>query len=517
MPKEVNLVLSPELAAKTGQYILMAARQLRVSPEEITDIRVKRKSIDARKKDIKINLTLIIYLNGEKRVEEFNFDYRDVSNATPVIIVGSGPAGLFAALRLIELGYKPIIVERGKDVHARKIDIATINRNGEIDENSNYCYGEGGAGTFSDGKLFTRSKKRGNVSRTLHTLYNHGAEEEILYMSHPHIGTDKLPNIIENIRNTIKHYGGEVHFDTKVEDIIINNETIIGVITDKGDKIEAAATILATGHSAREMYEVLHNRGVELEAKNFAMGLRVEHPQRLIDSIQYSRGERGDYLPAAEYSLVAQIGGRGVYSFCMCPGGFIVPAGVRGGEAVVNGMSPSKRGSKYANSAIVTEIRESDYAHLIPQYGVLAGLKYQQEYEEASFLNGGGAQIVPAQRLTDFLKGKVSQNLGETSYIPGVTTSNMVEWMPGVIYKSLEGGFRNFGEKMRGFITKDAMVLGVESRTSSPVRIPRDKDGLHHVRIKNLYPAGEGAGYAGGIVSAALDGERVAEAVANSL
>ncbi len=517
MPKEVNLVLSPEMAAKTGQYVLMAANQLRIDPNTITDIRVKRKSIDARKKDIKVNLTLIAYIDNENRVDEYNFDYKDVSNATPVVIIGSGPAGLFAALRLIELGIKPIILERGKDVHSRKIDIATINRNGEIDSNSNYCYGEGGAGTFSDGKLFTRSKKRGDVSRTLHTLYNHGAVEEILYMSHPHIGTDKHPNIIENIRNTIIHYGGEVHFNTNVEDVVIKNDVIKGVITSEGATVEGAAVIIATGHSAREIYEMLHKRGVELEAKNYAMGVRVEHPQRLIDTIQYSRGERGEYLPAAEYNLVSQIGGRGVYSFCMCPGGFIVPAGVRGGECVVNGMSPSKRGSKFANSAIVTEIRESDYAHLIPEYGVLAGLKYQQLYEELSFANGGGAQVAPAQRLTDFLKGKVSQNLSEVSYFPGVTSSNMVEWMPQVIYKSLEGGFRAFGEKMRGFITKDAMVLGVESRTSSPIRIPRDRETLQHIRVKNLYPAGEGAGYAGGIVSAALDGERVAEAVANSI
>ncbi len=517
MPKEVTLVLSPEEAAKTGQHILMAARQLKISPESITDIRVKRKSIDARKKDIKINLTLIAYIDNESRVEEYKFDYKDVSAAPPVVIVGSGPAGLFAALRLIELGFRPIIIERGKEVHSRKVDIANVNRNKDIDINSNYCFGEGGAGTYSDGKLFTRAKKRGDVSRTLNILYNHGAQEEVLYMAHPHIGTEKLPNIIENIRNTIIEWGGEVHFNTLVVDVVIENDTIKGVITDKGDTIEGVATVLATGHSAREVYEMLHSRGVELEAKNFAMGVRVEHQQRLIDSIQYSRGERGDYLPPAEYSLVAQIGGRGVYSFCMCPGGFIVPAGVRSGEAVVNGMSPSKRGSKFANSAIVTEIRECDYAHLIPEYGVLAGLKYQQQFEELAFANGGGNQVVPAQRLTDFVKGKLSATLAETSYIPGVVSSNMIEWMPSDIYRALEGGFRAFGEKMRGFITKEAMVLGVESRTSSPVRVPRDRETLQHIRVKGLYPAGEGAGYAGGIVSAAMDGERVAEAIAKKL
>ncbi len=517
MPKEISVVLTPENAAKTGQYIIIAARELRISPERITEVRIKRKSIDARKRDIKVNLTFLVYLDDEPKEQEFNFDFKDVSSAPAVAVVGSGPAGLFAALRLIELGLKPIIIERGKDVHSRKIDIATINRNGEIDINSNYCFGEGGAGTYSDGKLFTRSKKRGNVTRTLQILYNHGASEEILYMSHPHIGTDKLPTVIENIRNTIIHWGGEVHFNTQVVDVDIIDDRLIGVVTDKGDKIEAEATIIATGHSSREMYELLHARGVELEAKPFAMGVRVEHQQRLIDSIQYSRGERGDFLPAAEYSLVAQVAGRGVYSFCMCPGGFIVPAGVRPGEAVVNGMSPARRNSKFANSAIVTEIRESDYAHLIPQYGVLAALKYQQQLEELAFANGGGNQIVPAQRLTDFLKGKLSADLPAMSYIPGGESSNMQQWLPEVIYQSLKGGFVNFGEKMRGFVTKEATVLGVESRTSSPVRIPRDKETLEHIRVKGLFPAGEGAGYAGGIVSSALDGERIADAIANSI
>lgn len=517
MAKEINLVLSPEVAADPEKYTLIAARELRISPEQISSVRVKRESIDARSRNIKVNLTLMVYVDDEREENEYHFEYRDVRFAPEVVIVGSGPAALFAALRLIELGLRPIILERGKDVHARKVDIARINRNGEIDLDSNYCFGEGGAGTYSDGKLFTRSKKRGDCARALHILYNHGSAEEILYQAHPHIGTNKLPQVIENIRKTIIEWGGEVRFGCRVTDIIIKENRILGVVTSQGDQVLAQATILATGHSARDIYELLHDKGVVLESKPYAMGVRVEHPQQLIDSIQYKMPERGEYLPAATYSLVSQVAERGVYSFCMCPGGFIVPAGVRGGESVVNGMSPSSRNSKFANSGIVTEIRERDFADLIPKYGVLAGLKYQQLFEKAAFDNGGGNQVVPAQRLTDFIRGKHSSSLGASSYHPGMSSSNMRDWMPYMIYSSLKGGFEAFGNKMRGFITEEAMVLGVESRTSSPIRVPRDKETLEHVQIKGLYPVGEGAGYAGGIISAGIDGERAAEAIARVL
>ncbi|MEG0499845.1 MAG: FAD-binding protein [Rikenellaceae bacterium] len=515
MAKEISIVVSPEVAASEKSYTQVAARELGISINQIASVRVKRQSIDARGRTIKVNLTLMVYVDDEREESSYRFEYRDVRSAPEVILVGSGPASLFAALRLIELGLRPIILERGKDVHSRKIDLAQINRNEVIDADSNYCFGEGGAGTYSDGKLFTRSKKRGDCTRALHILYNHGSAEEILYQAHPHIGTNKLPTVIENIRNTIIHWGGEVHFGCRVTDLILKDNRLLGVVTEAGERIMAQATILATGHSARDIYELLHRKGVILESKPYAMGVRVEHPQELIDSIQYKMPHRGEYLPAAAYTLVSQVNGRGAYSFCMCPGGFIVPAGVRSGESVVNGMSPSQRNSKFANSGIVTEIRESDFAHLLPEYGVLAGLKYQQQFEELAFANGGGAQIVPAQRLTDFIRAKHSSSLGVTSYHPGMQSSNMREWMPEVIYSSLKGGFEAFGAKMRGFVTEEAMVLGVESRTSSPVRVPRDKETLEHIQIKGLFPAGEGAGYAGGIISAGIDGERVAESIAN--
>ena len=514
MPLDINIVVSPEIASNPKSYERIVARTAGVSLEQIAAIRVKRQSIDARSRAVKVNLSLTVYIDDEREESVYNFEYKDVTNAPVVVIVGSGPAALFAALRLIELGIKPILLERGKDVHSRKVDIALINRNGAVNSDSNYCFGEGGAGTYSDGKLFTRSKKRGDSARALHIFHQHGAKDEILFQAHPHIGTDKLPTVIENIRKTITHWGGEIHFDTRVTDLIIKDDRILGVKTFDGSDVLGQAVILATGHSARDIYELLHNKGVFLESKSFAMGVRIEHQQALIDSIQYKMPNRGEYLPAAAYSLVSQINGRGVYSFCMCPGGFIVPAGVRDGETVVNGMSPSGRNSLFANAGIVTEIRESDYAHLLPEYGVLAGLKYQQAFEEAAFRNGGGAQIVPGQRATDFIIGKRSSTLAKTSYHPGMESSNMIDWMPNVIYDSLRGGLEVFGTKMRGFVTEEATLLGVESRTSSPIRVPRNPETLEHVQIKGLYPAGEGAGYAGGIVSAGVDGERVAEQIA---
>lgn len=513
MPIEVMLQLSPKEAATPSVYIDLAAKRAAVKREQVAFARIVKRSIDARKPNVKVNLGVELFIDDEKEPPHIEFEWGDVSSATEVIVVGSGPAGLFAALRLIEGGIRPIVIERGKDVSARKKDIAALNRNEEVNPDSNYCFGEGGAGTYSDGKLFTRSKKRGNYRRALEIFHFHGASETILYDAHPHIGTDKLPRVIAAMRETIERSGGVFMLENRVEDFIIKENRIKGVVDSAGNLIEAAAVILATGHSARDIYELLDKHEVLLEAKSFAMGVRVEHPQRIIDSIQYHCKERGEYLPAAAYSLVSQVAGRGVYSFCMCPGGFIVPSQTSAMESVVNGMSPSGRNSYFANSGIVTEIRSEDYAHLVEKYGVLAGLEFQKCLELTAYENGGGASVVPAQRLADFVDGKLSKSLPETSYHAGCLSSNMKDWMPQFIYESLKGGFTDFHRKMKGFVSSEAMVLGVESRTSSPVRIPRDSETLCHPSLKGLYPAGEGAGYAGGIISAAIDGERVAEAV----
>lgn len=461
-----------------------------------------------------MSLDVELFVDGKEPAPTPRMEWGDVSNGTPVAIVGGGPAGLFAALRLIERGFKPIIIERGKDVSARKHDIAALNRNEGVNPESNYCFGEGGAGTYSDGKLYTRSKKRGDYKRALTILHLHGAPEEILYDSHPHIGTDKLPSVIAAIRDTIIASGGVIMLENKVCDLIIKNNRCLGVIDSHGTKIEAKATILATGHSARDIYELLNSKGIALEAKSFAMGLRVEHPQTLIDKIQYRQSEgRGEWLPPASYNLTAQIGGRGVYSFCMCPGGFIVPSATAQNESVVNGMSPSGRNSKYANSGIVTECRPSDYAYLVAEHGILAGMRFQQMLEESAYKAVGQGVKAPGQRLTEFTFNRPTTTLPGTSFHPGVEPSLMSEWLPNFIYSSLSEGFKEFDKKMHGFLTKEAIVLGVESRTSSPLRIPRDKDTLEHIQIAGLYPAAEGAGYAGGIISAAMDGERIAEKI----
>lgn len=512
MPIEVTLQLTPEAAADRSIYELAAARKASIRLENIALFRIKRRSIDARK-GVKINMLIEIYTDSEDAPDEINLDYKDVSSAAEVIIVGSGPAGLFAALRLIELGLKPIVLERGKDVSTRKRDIALINRGGEADSDSNYCFGEGGAGTYSDGKLYTRSKKRGNFRRALEIFYAHGADESVLYDTHSHIGTEKLPRVVAAMRERIMEFGGEVHFGCRVEDIIIKDGRAVGVKSSTGDTIEAMAVVLATGHSARDIYFMLHNKGVALEAKPFAMGVRIEHPQWLVDSIQYKMPLRGDYLPAASYSLAAQVGGRGAYSFCMCPGGFIVPAATAPGELVVNGMSPSGRNSRFANSGFVTEIRKEDYAHLEDQHGVLAGLVYQMEYEKMAYEMGGGNQVAPAQRVTDFMSGKRSTSLPTTSYHPGGRSVVMKDYMSSFMYDSLRGALNQFDRRMKGFITREALMIGAESRTSSPVRIPRDEISLMHPDIEALYPAAEGAGYAGGIISSAVDGMRIAEAI----
>ena len=508
----VEITLSPKEAADENNIALAAANVEGVNPVDIAHCRVIRRSVDARKKgQIKVNLAVQLFVD-ERPTEEINFDYPDVTNAQPVIIVGAGPAGLFGALELIELGLKPIILERGKNVSDRKIDIATLSKNGTINSNSNYAFGEGGAGTYSDGKLYTRSKKRGPNRKALEILRFFGASENIMYDAHPHIGTDKLPRIIQAIRETIINQGGEVYFNTKVEDIIVENDVAKGVITTDGTRFEGVAVMLATGHSARDIYKMMHEKEIELETKNFAVGVRVEHPQELIDEIQY-KGLKDEYLPAAAYSLVSQVGGRGVYSFCMCPGGFIVPAATQNGQCVVNGMSPSGRNNVYANAGIVTQVTNEDLEDYTKYYGVLGGMMFQEQLEQMGFAQGGGAQVAPAQRLEDFVSKRSSTSTLRTSYHPGLVTSDMHHWLPKFMSKALIGGFKEFDKKMHGFITNQAQVIGIESRTSAPVRIPRSRETLCHTQVQALFPVGEGAGYAGGIVSAAIDGMVAANAI----
>lgn len=515
MYKEILLRLTPEEAHSEALCHRLLARELNISVSDITETRLLKRSIDARKRQIFVQLQFGVWAGEQPAPLQFSLPgYGNVSGADPVVVVGAGPGGLFAALRLIELGLRPIVVERGKNVSDRKLDLAQLNRNQGLNTESNYAFGEGGAGTFSDGKLFTRSTKRGDFRKVLEVFCHHGASHDIMIDAHPHIGTDKLPNVIKSMRETILASGGTVLFESKVTGLILDNGEARGVELSDGTKIDARAVVLATGHSARDVYRFLQAQGVALEAKSWAMGVRVEHPQELIDQMQYhSPSGRGDFLPAASYNFVTQVEGRGVYSFCMCPGGFIVPAMTEDNQMVVNGMSPSLRNSPYANSGIVVEIHPEDIGEY-QNRGVLGGLDFQAEYERLAFINGGRGVVAPAQRLADFVDGCLSFDLPDCSYVPGVISSPMHFWMPEGIGERLRSGFEAFDDQAHGFVTNEAMVVGVESRTSSPVRVPRSAETLQHVGVKGLFPCGEGAGYAGGIASSAIDGERCANMVA---
>lgn len=511
MQKEVSLQVSPEKMSP-GWIKKRLASETGVGLARITGFRLVRRSIDARKKKIVFNIKVQAFIDEPfQPVKKKSIPYQNVSNAQPVIIVGSGPAGLFCALKLIELGLKPLIFERGKPVNERKVDIANISRQHVIDPDSNYCFGEGGAGTFSDGKLYTRSKKRGKIMDVLECFHYHGANDNILYEAHPHLGTDKLPGIIKSMRETIKGHGGEFFFKKRITGLMVKNNQVEGVEIQGGDRVNARAVVLATGHSARDIYQMLVNAGIMTEQKTFALGVRVEHPREIIDQIQYHGYKNMDLLPTASYSLVQQVNGRGVFSFCMCPGGFIVPSATENDEVVVNGMSPSQRNSPYSNAGIVVEVRPGDLFNS-PFKGPMAGIMFQKELEKQAYLHAGKCQKAPSQRLTDFIEGNFSGTLPACSYFPGVVGTDFNQWLPAMINDRLKEAFISFGRKMKGFVTSEAIITGVESRSSSPVRIPRDKDTLQHVGLQGLFPCGEGAGYAGGITSSAIDGERVAQA-----
>ncbi len=511
MPQELQLQVLPEVAASAELLTQYVAKLTHSSVSDIKHVTILKRSIDARQKTVKINLKVQIFFADEDVVHrEIQFpNYKNVKDATPVIVVGAGPAGYFAALQLIELGVKPIVLERGKEVRGRRRDLKSINRDHIVNPESNYCFGEGGAGTYSDGKLYTRSKKRGDVNRILELLVAFGATQDILVEAHPHIGTNKLPKIMEDMRHKIIEFGGEVRFENKVTDFIIKGNEVHGVIVNNDITIEAKKVILATGHSARDIFELLDKKQVLIEAKPFALGVRAEHPQTLIDSIQYSCDYRGDFLPPAPYSIVKQVNGRGMYSFCMCPGGVIAPCATAPGEVVTNGWSPSKRDQATANSGIVVELKLEDFKPF-QKFGALAGMEFQKAIEQKAFQLAGETQRVPAQRMVDFSQSKISESIPQTSYVPGTTSVELGQVFPGFLTQIMRQGFQDFGKSMRGYFTNEAILHAPESRTSSPVRIPRDEISLEHLQIKGLYPCAEGAGYAGGIISAAIDGEKCA-------
>jgi uncharacterized FAD-dependent dehydrogenase len=536
MQKELTFKLLPAEAADETILKNYIARTYAISPDAVKGFHILRQSIDARGRTTWINLMVRAFINEPIQPRFFrDIEWKDVHAAEKkIIIIGAGPAGLFAALKCIELGIKPVILERGKDVRARRRDLAAINKQGEVNPESNYCFGEGGAGTYSDGKLYTRSSKRGDVQRILQILHQFGADERVLYEAHPHIGTNKLPQIITSIRQHILQCGGEVYFEQKVVDFVVKDEKVKSVKTADGIGWDAQAFVLATGHSSRDIFELLHQRHILIEAKPFALGVRIEHPQSIIDSCQYhlsppagnvTASQRGPFLPPASYSLVQQVDGRGVFSFCMCPGGIIAPAATAPGEIVVNGWSPSKRNNPYANSGMVVEIKSGDLKEL-PGFEEITGVSpaalssplgmmyFQQYVERKAFAAGGGRLVAPAQRVEDFIQKKTSSGLPDCSYLPGITPSDLYAVLPSFVADTLRGGLIAFGQKMRGYRTNDAVLVATESRTSSPVRIPRDAGKLHHPQLKNLYPCAEGAGYAGGIVSAAMDGENVVSQMA---
>ena len=507
MVNEYQFRVQPHVAANEQALRSWLADEYGFDVRTVTAVRILRRSIDARQRTIFVNLKVRVYINEQPQDDEYQHtDYPDVSDRPEVIVVGAGPGGLFAALRLIELGLRPIVLERGKDVHERKRDLSQITKTQQVDGESNYCFGEGGAGAYSDGKLYTRSKKRGSIEKILNVFCQHGASTNILADAHPHIGTDKLPRVIENMRNTIINSGGEVHFQTKMTQLLLDGCRVVGRVA--ADKEYRGPVILATGHSARDVYRYLADSHIELEAKGIAVGVRLEHPSMLIDQIQYhNRQGRGRYLPAAEYSFVTQVDGRGVYSFCMCPGGFVIPAATDKEQIVVNGMSPSNRGGQWSNSGMVVETRAEDIEGSDP----LRVMHFQEQLERDCWLQGNRRQTAPAQRMADFVNRRLSYDLPRSSYAPGLISSPLHFWLPQSVSHRLQEGFKQFGRMSHGFLTNEALMIGVETRTSSPVRIVRDTDSLMHIRLQGLFPCGEGAGYAGGIVSAGVDGERCAE------
>ena len=513
MTNEYQIRVQPQVAANEQALRSWLADEYGFDVRTVTAVRILRRSIDARQRTIFVNLKVRVFINEQPTDDEYQHtEYPDVSDRPQVIVVGAGPGGLFAALRLIELGLRPIVLERGKDVHERKKDLAQIAKTQQVDAESNYCFGEGGAGAYSDGKLYTRSKKRGSIEKILNVFCQHGASTNILADAHPHIGTDKLPRVIENMRNTIIRCGGEVHFQTKMTQLIVEGDRVVGCLAV--DKEYSGPVILATGHSARDVYRYLAESKIEIEAKGIAVGVRLEHPSMLIDQIQYHNKQgRGKYLPAAEYSFVTQVDGRGVYSFCMCPGGFVIPAATDKEQIVVNGMSPSNRGGQWSNSGMVVETRAEDIEGDDP----LRVMHFQEQLEHDCWQQGNRKQTAPAQRMADFVNKRLSYDLPRSSYAPGLISSPLHFWMPQSISHRLQEGFKAFGRQSHGFLTNEAVMIGVETRTSSPVRIVRDGDTLMHIRLQGLFPCGEGAGYAGGIVSAGVDGERCAEMCAQYL